>query len=64
MEKRGADWGTATLDQNVSEAWLPFARWAAGWLRVEAVSTEDDIQAYLELLDGKIDPTAGTVVNL
>ncbi len=65
ITKRGADWGTATLDQNVAEAWVPFARWASEWLRVESVSMEADIQrAYLELLDGKIDPTAGTVVNL
>jgi hypothetical protein len=65
IKKRGADWGTAQLDQNVAEAWVPFARWASEWLRVESVSTEDEIQrAYLELLDGKIDPTAGTIVNL
>lgn len=65
IKKRGADWGTAQLDRNVAEAWVPFARWALEWLRVESVSTEDEIQrAYLELLDGKIDPTAGTVVNL
>ncbi|MCW2554388.1 MAG: hypothetical protein JWR78_4169, partial [Mycobacterium sp.] len=65
IKKRGADWGTAQLDRNVADAWATFARWAATWLRVDSVSTEDDIQrAYLELLDGKVDPTAGTVVNL
>ena len=65
IKKRGADWGTAKLDQNVAEAWAPFAQWASDWLRVERISSEDDIQrAYLELLDGKVDPTAGTVVDL
>jgi hypothetical protein len=65
ITKRGADWGTATLDRNVAEAWAPFAQWASDWLRVERISSEDDIQrAYLELLDGKVDPTAGTVVDL
>ncbi len=65
IKKRGADWGTAKLDQNVAEAWVPFAQWASDWLRVERISSEDDIQrAYLELLDGKVDPTAGTVVDL
>ncbi len=65
IKKRGADWGTAKLDQNVAEAWVPFARWASNWLRVERISSEDDIQrTYLELLDGKVDPTAGTVVEL
>jgi hypothetical protein len=65
ITKRGAGWGTAKLDENVAEAWTPFAAWASDWLRVERVSSEDDIQrAYLELLDGKVDPTAGTVVQL
>jgi hypothetical protein len=65
ITKRGADWGTARLDQNVADAWQPFARWASSWLRVDAVSTEDQIQrAYLELLNGRVDPTAGTVVTL
>jgi hypothetical protein len=65
IKKRGADWGTAKLDQNVAEAWAPFAQWASDWLRVERISSEDDIQrAYLELLDGRVDPTAGTVVDL
>jgi hypothetical protein len=65
ITKRGADWGTAKLDRNVAEAWAPFAQWASDWLRVERISSEDDIQrAYLELLDGKVDPTAGTVVDL
>jgi hypothetical protein len=65
ITQRGADWGTATLDRNVAQAWIPFARWASDWLRVERVSTQDEIQhAYLELLDGKVDPTAGTVVDL
>jgi hypothetical protein len=65
IKKRGADWGTAKLDESVAEAWVPFAQWATDWLRVERISTEDDIQrVYLELLDGKLDPTAGTIVDL
>jgi hypothetical protein len=65
ITKRAADWGPAQLDQNVAEAWHRFAAWASDWLRVERISSEDDIQrAYLELLDGKVDPAAGTVVNV
>ena len=65
IAKRGADWGPAKLDQNVADAWNRFAGWASNWLRVERISSEDDIQrAYLELLDGKVDPAAGTVVDL
>ena len=65
VTKRGNDWGTTELDRKVAESWAPFAQWAAGWLRIERISTEGDIQrAYLELLDGKVDPASGTVVNL
>jgi hypothetical protein len=65
IKKRAADWGQAQLDQNLADAWRPFATWASDWLRVEQISSEGDIQrAYLELLDGQVDPAAGTVVNL
>jgi hypothetical protein len=65
IKKRGADWGTAKLDEIVADAWAPFARWGSNWLRVERISGEDDIQrVYLELLEGKLDPTAGTVVEV
>jgi uncharacterized protein DUF2855 len=65
IKKRGADWGTAKLDDKVAESWAPFAQWASNWLRVHHISSEDEIQkAYLELLDGKVDPAAGTVVEL
>jgi hypothetical protein len=65
IKKRGGDWGTASLDEKVADSWAPFAQWASDWLRVERVSGEAGIQrAYLELLDGKVDPTAATVVEL
>jgi Protein of unknown function (DUF2855) len=65
IKKRGADWGTAQLDRNVAEAWAPFAEWASDWLRVERISSTDDIQrAYLELLDGKVGPAVGTIADL
>ncbi|OBJ89914.1 DUF2855 family protein [Mycobacterium asiaticum] len=65
IKKRGADWGTAKLDEQVADAWVPFADWASKWLRVERISSQAEIQrAYLELLEGKVDPTAGTIVQL
>jgi len=65
IKKRGSDWGAAKLDANVAEAWKPFADWAGGWLEVNKVNGQDELQAaYLEVLDGKIDPKAGHVVSL
>jgi hypothetical protein len=64
ITKRHADWGAGQLDQNLAEAWRPFAAWSSDWLRVERISSEDDIRrTYLELLDGKVDPAAGAVVR-
>jgi hypothetical protein len=64
ITKRGVDWGTAQLDQRVADAWKPFAQWASGWLRVEEISTAAEMQrAYLELLDGKLDPTEGMIIR-
>ena len=65
IAKRRADWGPELLDRNVATAWAPFARWVSTWLRVERISTPEQLQrAYLELLDGKVDPAAGTIVEL
>jgi hypothetical protein len=65
IKKRGADWGQAKLDQNVADVWHPFAQWASKWLRLERISSEAEFQrVYLELLDGKVDPMSGTVVDL
>jgi hypothetical protein len=65
IKKRGADWGPAKLDHVVAEEWKPFANWASNWLHVERISSQADIErVYLELLDGKVDPAAGTVVDL
>jgi Protein of unknown function (DUF2855) len=65
IKKRGSDWGPAKLDLDVAAAWAPFAAWASNWLRVERISSDDDIErAYLELLEGKVDPATGTVVGV
>lgn len=65
IKKRGSDWGTAKLDENVAAAWRPFAEWAQGWLRAEHIAGEDEIRrVYLELLDGVIDPRVGHVVDM
>jgi hypothetical protein len=65
IKKRGSDWGTAKLDENVCAAWTPFAEWASGWLKVVPISGEDEIKrVYLEILDGDVDPKVGHVVEM
>jgi hypothetical protein len=64
IKKRGADWGAASLDQQVVDAWHPFAEWTGGWLEVIHGSGPEALQeAYLEVLDGKVDPAAGHVLS-
>jgi hypothetical protein len=64
IKKRGADWGAADLDQRVTDAWLPFVDWTGGWLEVIHGSGPEALQqAYLEVLDGKVDPAAGHVLS-
>ena len=64
IKKRGKEWGTAKLDENVSKAWTPFAEWASGWLDVNRVGEDKLEETYIEVLDGKIDPKSGHVVEL
>ncbi len=63
--KRSADWGQAGLEQRVAEAWHPFCEWIGGWLEVvhgrgfEAVD-----RAYLEVLEGDVEPKTAHVLKL
>jgi NADPH:quinone reductase-like Zn-dependent oxidoreductase len=65
VTKRSADWGRAGLERRLADAWRPYLDWTAGWLQVihghgpEAVES-----AYLDLLDGRIDPAKAHVLSL
>jgi Protein of unknown function (DUF2855) len=63
--KRTADWGGAGLEQRLAEAWQPFTQWAGGWVElIRARGGEELRSAYLELLDGRIDPAQAHVFSL
>ena len=64
VRRRSADWGREELDRRVAEAWMPFVEWAAGWLKIERGKGPEAVQsAYLELLDGRTDPSVGHVLS-
>lgn len=64
IKKRGADWGAANLDQRVVDAWHPFVEWTGDWLEVIHGRGPEALQeAYLEVLDGKVDPAVGHVLS-
>jgi|SRR5580692_2150610 hypothetical protein len=63
--KRSGDWGREGLERRLADAWHPYVQWTAGWLEVIHASGADAVQsAYLELLDGRIDPAKAHVLSL
>jgi Protein of unknown function (DUF2855) len=63
--KRSADWGPAGLERRVADAWHPFCDWIGGWLEVvHDQGFEAARSAYLEILEGRVDPKTAHVVSL
>ena len=63
--KRSADWGRAGLEERVADAWHPFCRWIGEWLEViPARGLEGARDAYLEVIEGGVDPRRAHVVSL
>lgn len=63
--KRSADWGRPGLEQRLADAWRPYVEWTDGWLKVIHGEGPDALRdAYLDLLDGRIDPASAHVLAL
>ncbi len=63
--KRTAEWGGEGFEQRAADAWRPYLEWAAGWLQViEGEGPAALESAYLDLLDGNIDPASAHVLTL
>jgi len=65
IAKRAVDWGAEGLQQRMADAWHPYLEWADGWLEVIHGHGADAVKsAYLDLLDGRIDPATAHVLSL
>jgi Protein of unknown function (DUF2855) len=65
VAKRAQEWGRGGLERRLAEAWRPYVEWTDGWLQViRGHGPEATEQAYLDLLDGKIDPARAHVLSL
>ena len=65
VTKRASDWGRAGLEQNVADAWHPFCEWIQGWLQVvHGQGFEAVRDAYLDVLEGRVDPATARVIAL
>ena len=64
VRRRGREWGREGLDARVMEAWRPFVEWCGTWLQVARGQGGDAVKtAYLELLEGRSDPTVGHLLS-
>jgi hypothetical protein len=63
--KRSEDWGRAGLETRVAEAWHPFCEWTGGWLQTVRSTGFDAVRdAYLDVLEGRVDPRRAHVLEL
>jgi hypothetical protein len=65
VAKRTTEWGREGFETRIAEAWRPYAQWCEGWLQVVRGEGPAALeQAYLDLLDGNIDPAKAHVLSL
>jgi len=65
VRKRSRDWGGDQLNRRVADAWHPFCEWTGGWLEIVHGQGFEAVQhAYLEVLDGRVEPTRAHVLSL
>lgn len=63
--KRSKDWGEAELQTKVADVWHPFCEWTGGWLDVVRGQGFEAVQsAYLDVLEGRVDPKTAHVLSL
>jgi hypothetical protein len=65
VTKRTKDWGRADLETRVADAWHPFCEWTSGWLEtIPNEGFEGVRSAYLDVLEGRVDPKHAHVISL
>jgi Protein of unknown function (DUF2855) len=65
VSKRAEDWGRAGLETRVADAWHPFCAWTGEWLETIPGQGFDALRsAYLDVLEGRVDPKHAHVLTL
>jgi hypothetical protein len=65
LTKRAADWGPAGLEERAADAWHPFCQWTTDWLEVVHGNGFEGLEAaYLDVLEGRVEPRTAHVVSL
>ena len=65
VAKRTTEWGRDGFERRLADAWRPYMQWTKDWLEViHGAGPEQLERAYLDLLDGHIDPATAHVLSL
>jgi Protein of unknown function (DUF2855) len=65
VAKRTTEWGRERFEAQLAAAWRPYIAWTEGWLGVIRGEGPEQLEhAYLDLLDGRIDPAVAHVLSL
>jgi hypothetical protein len=65
VTQRSREWGRAGLEQRVADTWHPFCEWIGSWLeRIPSEGFEGVRRAYLDVLEGRVDPRTAHVISL
>ncbi len=65
VTKRSTEWGRDGFETRIAEAWRPYVQWCEGWLEVVRGDGPEPLRhAYLDLLDGNIDPAKAHVLSI
>ncbi len=63
--KRNKEWGVAGFQQRIGMAWIKFTSQIGNWMTVKEADGVDELaQLYLPMLEGKMDPKVGHIVQL
>ncbi len=65
VSKRAEDWGRTGLETRVADAWHPFCEWTGDWLEtLPGTGFEAVCDAYLDVIEGRVDPKHAHVLSL
>jgi len=65
VTRRSEDWGRAGLESRVADTWHPFCEWTGSWLETIPGEGFDAVRdAYLDVLEGRVDPKHAHVLTL
>jgi hypothetical protein len=65
VAKRSADWGREQFQSRLAEAWQGYVPWTEEWLEIVHGGGPEALErTYLDLLDGRIEPSRADVLTL